>query len=385
MLKLTDNDIQLHQSATEKTTAIRSLAADLTERGMVANNYVQGMLDREAQHSTYLGNGIAIPHGTTDTRSLVKKTGVVIHHFPNGVTWDADKVVYIAIGIAAKSDEHLSILKQLTKVLGSDGVEDQLKQVKTKEQIIALLNGDYQLTTDFNSSLIQLNFPARDMLQLSVVSGGLIKNASAADNAFVQDLINQQPTYLGEGLWLVTSTKAVHRSTMSVVSVDDAFQYQDKPVNTLLTLAVCNASHQKLLTRLSDLIYQKKQAAIVNANHEELLALFDSEAEFNISESSTSSSANTEEHIATYKIKNTHGLHARPGAMLVAEAKKYKADIKVKNNMGDGKTVNAKSLMKVIGLGVKQGHELEFSAQGEDANDALAAIGVAIESGLGEG
>lgn len=71
--------------------------------------------------------------------------------------------------------------------------------------------------------------------------------------------------------------------------------------------------------------------------------------------------------------------------MLVAEAKKYKADIKVKNNMGDGKTVNAKSLMKVIGLGVKQGHELEFSAQGEDANDALAAIGVAIESGLGEG
>lgn len=89
--------------------------------------------------------------------------------------------------------------------------------------------------------------------------------------------------------------------------------------------------------------------------------------------------------VAVFKIKNAHGLHARPGAMLVAEAKKFEANIKVSNLDGDGKTANAKSLMKVIALGVKHGHQLQFSAEGPDAEQALESIGKAIASGLGEG
>ncbi|MCV5736866.1 HPr family phosphocarrier protein, partial [Escherichia coli] len=80
-----------------------------------------------------------------------------------------------------------------------------------------------------------------------------------------------------------------------------------------------------------------------------------------------------------------HGLHARPGAMLVAEAKKFESNIRVANLDGDGKAVNAKSLMKVIALGVKHGHQLQFSAEGPDAAQALESIGNAIASGLGEG
>lgn len=71
--------------------------------------------------------------------------------------------------------------------------------------------------------------------------------------------------------------------------------------------------------------------------------------------------------------------------MLVAEAKKFESTIKVENLNGDGKPANAKSLMKVIALGVKRGNELKFTASGPDAQQALDAIGVAIESGLGEG
>lgn len=68
----------------------------------------------------------------------------------------------------------------------------------------------------------------------------------------------------------------------------------------------------------------------------------------------------------------------------MAEAKKFESNIKVSNLDGDGKSVNAKSLMKVIALGVKHGHQLQFTAEGPDAAQALESIGLAIKSGLGE-
>ncbi len=159
MLKLNKNDITLSQSATDKFEAIKSIAQSLTDKGLVEHGYVEGMLNRENQNSTFLGNGIAIPHGTTDTRSMVKTTGVAVHHFPQGVDWGGDgNTVFVAIGIAAKSDEHLGILKQLTKVLGADGVEERLRNAKNEDEIIALLHGDVQLEADFDASLIQLMF-----------------------------------------------------------------------------------------------------------------------------------------------------------------------------------------------------------------------------------
>lgn len=191
MLKLNNTDIHLAQRASDKTEAIKSLANSLSAKGLVDDAYVSGMLDRENQNSTFLGNGIAIPHGTTDTRSMVKTTGVAIHHYPNGVDWADGNTVYLAIGIAAKSDEHLSILKQLTKVLGADGVEDRLRESKSEEEIIALLSGEVQFEADFDASLIQLDFPASDMVQMSAVAAGLLKNTGCAENAFVADIVTK--------------------------------------------------------------------------------------------------------------------------------------------------------------------------------------------------
>lgn len=88
--------------------------------------------------------------------------------------------------------------------------------------------------------------------------------------------------------------------------------------------------------------------------------------------------------VSVFTIKNPHGLHARPGALLVAEAKKFESTITVKNLDGNNQSVSAKSLMKIMTIGVKSGHRLEFTAEGIDAIDALTAIGAAIDSGLGE-
>lgn len=377
MLKLNKNDITLSQSATDKFAAIKSIAHSLTDKGLVEHGYVEGMLNRENQNSTFLGNGIAIPHGTTDTRSMVKTTGVAVHHFPQGVDWGDGNTVFVAIGIAAKSDEHLGILKQLTKVLGADGVEERLRNAKNEDEIIALLHGDVQLEADFDASLIQLMFPASDMLQMSAVAGGLLKNTGCADNEFVADLVTKTPTHLGNGLWLIGSDKHVTRTGVSFVSTANDCEYEGQKVRALVAFAACNNAHQPILKTLSNIVFNNEHGKLLDASVEQILALFKGEE--------VTAASSEEGNTAVFKIKNSHGLHARPGAMLVAEAKKFESTIRVANLDGDGKTVNAKSLMKVIALGVKHGHQLQFTAEGPDAPQALESIGNAIASGLGEG
>ncbi|ELP8105953.1 fused PTS fructose transporter subunit IIA/HPr protein [Vibrio vulnificus] len=380
MLKLTSSDITLQQSADNKLDAIKNIAAALTAKGLVEQGYVEGMLNREAQNSTFLGNGIAIPHGTTDTHDLVQNTGVAVHHFPHGVEWGDGNKVYLAIGIAAKSDEHLGILKQLTKVLSADGVEARLQQATTEQEIIALLNGEIQLEADFDAASIQLLFPASDMIQMSAVAGGLIKNSGNAGSQFVAELVTKTPTHLGKGLWLVGSDVSVTRTAVSFVTTANDCEYQGTPVKGLLAFGACNNAHQAILANLTQLVYQGKQETLLSANAEQVIAMLSGESVANASlEPATS------DNTAVFKIKNAHGLHARPGAMLVAEAKKFESTIKVANLDGDRSMVNAKSLMKVIALGVKHGHQLQFTAEGPDASQALEAIGAAIASGLGEG
>ncbi|MEZ8358067.1 fused PTS fructose transporter subunit IIA/HPr protein [Vibrio splendidus] len=377
MLKLSKSDITLGQTAEDKFKAIQNIAGDLTAKGLVDSGYVEGMLNRENQNSTFLGNGIAIPHGTTDTRGLVKETGVAVHHFPEGIDWADGNRVYVAIGIAAKSDEHLGILKQLTKVLAADGVEDKLKQAKSEDEIIALLNGEVQLEADLDASLVQLLFPASDMVQMSAVAGGLLKNTGCTDNTFVADLVTKTPTHLGQGLWLLGSDKGVTRTGVSFVSTANHCEYEGTPVKALVAFAACNSAHQSILANLSKMVFVGKQQQLLTADAAQVIGLLKGEA--------VSTASQDDDNCAVFKIKNAHGLHARPGAMLVAEAKKFESTIRVSNLDGDGKEVNAKSLMKVIALGVKHGHQLQFVAEGEDAAQALESIGKAIASGLGEG
>ncbi|PTO64698.1 fused PTS fructose transporter subunit IIA/HPr protein [Vibrio splendidus] len=377
MLKLSKSDITLGQTADDKFKAIQNIAGDLTAKGLVDSGYVEGMLNRENQNSTFLGNGIAIPHGTTDTRGLVKETGVAVHHFPEGIDWADGNRVYVAIGIAAKSDEHLGILKQLTKVLAADGVEEKLKQAKSENEIIALLNGEVQLEADLDASLVQLLFPASDMIQMSAVAGGLLKNTGCTDNAFVADLVTKRPTHLGQGLWLLGSDKGVTRTGVSFVSTANHCEFEGTPVKALVAFAACNSAHQSILANLSKMVFEGKQQQLLTADAAQVIGLLKGEA--------VSKASQDDDNCAVFKIKNAHGLHARPGAMLVAEAKKFESTIRVSNLDGDGKEVNAKSLMKVIALGVKHGHQLQFVAEGEDAAQALESIGKAIASGLGEG
>mgnify|MGYP001118329349 CR=1 FL=1 len=140
MFQLSVQDIHPGQQAANKEEAIRQIAGALVSAGNVADGYVNGMLAREQQTSTFLGNGIAIPHGTTDTRDLVLKTGVQVFQFPQGIAWGEGQTAHVAIGIAARSDEHLALLRQLTHVLSDDGVAERLAKTTSVEEVLSLLN-----------------------------------------------------------------------------------------------------------------------------------------------------------------------------------------------------------------------------------------------------
>lgn len=142
----------------------------------------------------------------------------------------------------------------------------------------------------------------------------------------------------------------------------------------LVTVAMTDDQPVSVLKRLGDLLLNNKAEKLLNADAATVLALL------------TSDDALTDDLLsAEYVVRNEHGLHARPGTMLVNTIKQFESEITVTNLDGSGKPANGRSLMKVVALGVNKGHRLRFTAQGADAEQALKAIGDAIAAGLGEG
>lgn len=372
MLTLKIDDVQLGAAAADKSEAIRLVAARLTDAGLVASGYVEGMLRREAQTATYLGSGIAIPHGTTDTRDLVQQTGVKVLHFRDGVEWADGQKAYVVIGIAAKSDEHLGILRQLTRVLSDDEVAARLPGVQSAAELTALLNGE-QLSQPLllDDSTLLLDFPAQDVPALQAAAAGLLRNAGALAPAAVNAVLGTAANPLGQGLWLARVADDVLRTGVAFVRSAQPFSHEGLPVQGLVLIAARDAQHKPVLDRLIALIAEQKVASLWPATGAEVVKLLTEEPRDGLE--------------ATYTIINPHGLHARPSAMLVKTVKEFESQIWVANLDGDSKPVNAKSLMKLVSLGVRQGHRLHFTAQGNDAPVALQRIGQAIADGLGEG
>ena len=100
------------------------------EGGYVEEGYTDAMLERESDFSTYIGNGAAIPHGTSEARSKIKRTGICILQFPDGVDF-CGNTAYLVVGIAAIGDQHLKILAELAKVIEDVTEMDRLRHSLT--------------------------------------------------------------------------------------------------------------------------------------------------------------------------------------------------------------------------------------------------------------
>lgn len=136
-MQLTTSLIRLGATPRDKNEAIRQVAALLAENGKVAPEYVEGMFAREAQENTYLGNGVAIPHGTPQSRHLIKETAIAVLQVPGGIDWEdgEGEPAYLIVGIAASDNEHLAVLKRLSTVVGDEAVAERLAKTTDAEDI----------------------------------------------------------------------------------------------------------------------------------------------------------------------------------------------------------------------------------------------------------
>ncbi len=243
MLALNLNQVRLNASAQNKHDAISQVAQLLVDSGNIDPRYIESMFAREQVANTYLCNGIAIPHGMPENRELILNTGIAVLQIPEGVQWNDEDTVYLLVGIAAKSNEHLDILRKLTRVVSDEEEAQRLANTGNPADIIEALTG-----------------------------------------------ARPEPA--------------------------PAASLSDYPLAFETT------------------------------------------------------------------ILNPTGLHARPATELVGLAKQFQANIRLR--FGD-EIADAKSLVKLLQLGVVNGAQIKVSAQGVDAEQALIALKAAIESGLGEG
>jgi mannitol/fructose-specific phosphotransferase system IIA component len=131
--------VRLAQHADDKWDALRQSGALLQELGAVDEGYAAAILEREGQISTYMGEGVAIPHGTDAARSLVRRTALGFLQYPDGVDWDGE-TVYLCIPIAASGDEHVGVLSALAEILVTEDSADSLRAATDVETVLALLN-----------------------------------------------------------------------------------------------------------------------------------------------------------------------------------------------------------------------------------------------------
>ena len=240
MIPLTSELVAIGKTATDKADAIAQAVDLLTAAGKIDPRYGQSMMGREAVANTFLGNGIAIPHGLPQDRDLIHDTAIAVVQLPAGVDWAPGDRARLVVAIAAKSDEHLQVLSNLTDVLADEAEAERLATTTDAAVIVARLTG------------------------------------AAAPVA-----ATEVPADFAQGFDVV--------------------------------------------------------------------------------------------------VTGAHGLHARPATRLVDLAKGFAAEIRLRHG---AKVANAKSLISLLNLGAAQGAALRVSAEGPDAQAALAALAAAFEAGL---
>ena len=141
LFKLGADNVFLGRTASNKEEAIRFAGEQLVKGGYVQPEYVEAMLEREKLTPTYLGESIAVPHGTVEAKDRVLKTGVVFCQYPQGVRFgeEEDDIARLVIGIAARNNEHIQVITSLTNALDDETVIERLANTNSVEEVLALL------------------------------------------------------------------------------------------------------------------------------------------------------------------------------------------------------------------------------------------------------
>lgn len=354
-MELSDQNIQLNCPSISKEQTLKQLAEKLTELNFVKQGYEKAFFEREKQTSTFLGNGIAIPHGTVDAREMVLNSGVAIMQFPNGIKWDENNTAFVVIALAAKNNEHLEFLAKLTDLIANQEKAQKLANATSLEQFIAIFND--QAPSEFEPIIaenieLETNQDLPAMQSLAITN---LQNHGYIDDNFACKLKKSTPLTLGCGIFLAEcANKAIDNGIAIVRNVEKQ------------VLIVITSKDHSLDRYALKLLEPEIRQILTIGNQAEILQAF------------TEQNQNHAKIIV--KINNQSGLHLHPATLLVNAVKNLQAQIKVRNLTSQSQFVELTNAIKLISLKANFGTELEFSATGIEATQALEVINQIISN-----
>ncbi|MGM9928749.1 MAG: PTS sugar transporter subunit IIA [Bacillus sp. (in: firmicutes)] len=135
---LKKENILLNQPFMTKEEAIQKAGELLLQSGCVDESYIDGMFERDKVCDTYIGNGVAIPHGVNEAKKAIKKSGIVILQFKDGIDYNGNKT-YFVIGIAGKGDAHIDILSKIAIAISDEERVHKAASSNDKDEVLELL------------------------------------------------------------------------------------------------------------------------------------------------------------------------------------------------------------------------------------------------------
>lgn len=136
---LSIGSVRIHSGGATREEAMKEAADILEAAGAVTGAYFDAMQQREETVSTYMGNELAIPHGTNETKQTILDSGLSVVRYDGGVDWGGEPVTFV-IGIAGKGDEHLEILSQIAILFSDEDEVAKLKQAASPEELYTALS-----------------------------------------------------------------------------------------------------------------------------------------------------------------------------------------------------------------------------------------------------
>ena len=134
---LPETSMMMDATATDRDDAIRQAGEALVRSGAVDGGYIEAMLEREHTVTTYIGDGIAMPHGTVAAKNAVRSEALVLLRYPYGVDWNGDRVTLV-LGVAARDRRYIALISQLAAVLLEPSRAAAMRGAETAEEVYAV-------------------------------------------------------------------------------------------------------------------------------------------------------------------------------------------------------------------------------------------------------
>ncbi|WP_054026148.1 PTS sugar transporter subunit IIA [Bacillus sp. FJAT-28004] len=138
MTILSTEKVKLNVNIKDKYEAIRMVGQMLVDAGHAPQSYIDKMIEREESLSTYIGGGLAMPHGTNESKALIQSTGMAIITVPGGVDFGGEEPAQLIIGLAAVGDDHLDILTNVAVLVSEEEDMQRILNASSAQELISI-------------------------------------------------------------------------------------------------------------------------------------------------------------------------------------------------------------------------------------------------------